>query len=149
MTTPTNTGAAPRNLTVRRTPEFAEDLAVLTGTVQSDGTALSATAAVHLAVQLLADAVRRAHDYGDVPEGTMPAVVSVRYRTAHGTPETVPHDPPHDGTVRGVVREVPAHGAVQPATHDSTAHDVVQHGRRARRAVPGGVRRAAGAVHSG
>jgi len=67
------------NLTVRRTPDFAEDLALLTNTVQPDGTTLTATAAVHHAVRLLADAHRHAWDYGDVPEGTAPTILGIHY----------------------------------------------------------------------
>jgi hypothetical protein len=79
-----------KNLTVRTTADFTDDLAVLTGTVQPDGKKLDRTAAVHRAVQLLADAYRRAWDYGDVPRGTAPEAIAVRYRTADGTPEPVP-----------------------------------------------------------
>lgn len=90
MTTPQGRTKLPQNLTVRVSPDFADDVAVLTSAVQPDGTKLDRTAAVHEAVRLLADAYRRAWDYDDVPDGTAPDVVSVRYRTAHDGPEPVP-----------------------------------------------------------
>lgn len=83
----------PKNLTVRRTADFADDLAVLTSAVQPDGTTRTATSAVHDAVRLLADAHRRAWDHGDVPDGTAPRAIAVQYATADGTPAPVPQAP--------------------------------------------------------
>ena len=123
----------PKNLTVRRTHDLADNLAVLTSAVQHDGSTTSATAAVHRAVQLLADAYRRAWDYGDVPDGTAPDVIAVRYRTADGEPEPMPivhgwaaHDTPavHTRTTH-VVQAQPLHdGTTAPRPmHDATVHD--------------------------
>ena len=74
-------------LSVRMTDELADDLAVL----MCDGT--SASDAVRTAVALLANTYRCAHDHGDVPPGTAPRILGVRYATADGTPAPLPDVP--------------------------------------------------------
>lgn len=81
------------NLTVRMTDEFAEDLEVLCGAVQPNGTKLNKTEAVKLAIQRLADTYRGAWDYGDVQEGYAPVLVSYRYRMDNGDVSWVPSVP--------------------------------------------------------
>jgi hypothetical protein len=68
------------NLTVRITEEFREDLDLLCGAVQNNGTILNKTAAVQYAVRLLADLYRTSWDYEDVQRGHAPDMVSYRYR---------------------------------------------------------------------
>lgn len=53
--------AVGKNAPVRVTPDFRDDLAELMRHGQS------ATDAIRTAVRVMADAHRRAHDYGDVP----------------------------------------------------------------------------------
>ncbi|MFM9368084.1 hypothetical protein [Streptomyces sp. Da 82-17] len=91
--------AVGKRASVRVDAELHADLAVL----MSDGTKLSD--AVRQAVGLLANSYRRAWDYGDVPDGTAPHVLSVRYALSDGTPEWLPR--PSD-TSHPQVREVPA-----------------------------------------
>lgn len=83
----------PKNLTVRVSRDFADDLAVLTRARRPGGTTLDRTAAVHEAVRLLAQAYRCAWDYGDVPDGAAPRVLGVRYAASDGTPVPVPPVP--------------------------------------------------------
>lgn len=88
--------SSPKKLAIRRREDLDADMAVITGAVQRDGTHLDQTAAVYLAVALLADSYRRAWDYGDVPDGTAPDVISVRYRRADGHPADIPTVHPRD-----------------------------------------------------
>mgnify|MGYP001551982881 CR=1 FL=1 len=81
------------NLTVRITQDFQEDLEILCGAVQQNGTKLNKTEAVKLAVQRLADTYRSAWDYADVQEPHAPIIVSYRYRTDSGQPSWVPTVP--------------------------------------------------------
>ncbi|MGI5252789.1 hypothetical protein [Actinacidiphila glaucinigra] len=77
--------AVGRNVSVRVLDEGVyDDLAVL---MRPGGTASDA---IRLAVRHLADAYRTAWDYDDVPDGTAPRIVSVRYALADGTPAPVP-----------------------------------------------------------
>jgi hypothetical protein len=69
-----------QNVTVRRTKDFDEDLAVVTSAKRADGTTLNMTEAIHRAVQLVADGIRFGWDYGDVPDGEMPSVLRVEVR---------------------------------------------------------------------
>ncbi|MFZ3569265.1 hypothetical protein ACNYS0_20145 [Streptomyces sp. BH034] len=92
--------AVGRSLSVRVThDDMRDDLAVV---MRAHGEAADP---VRRAVRLLADAYRRAWDYGDVPDGTAPRILSVRYALPDGTPEQVP-DPRH--TSYPHVGEVPA-----------------------------------------
>jgi hypothetical protein len=76
-----------RQLTVRLDATLSDDLAVMTATgmTQSD--------AVRTAVALLANTYRCAQDHGDVPPGTAPRILGVRYATADGTPAPLPDAP--------------------------------------------------------
>lgn len=81
------------NLTVRITQDFQDDLDVLCGAVQQDGTRLNKTEAVKQAVQRLADAYRSAWDYGDVRDQYAPTLLAYRYRMDNGDPSWVPSVP--------------------------------------------------------
>jgi hypothetical protein len=77
--------AVGRSVSVRvRDEDDRDDLATL---MRAHGEAADP---VRLAVRLLADAYRRAWDYGDVPDGTPPHILAVRYALFDGTPEYVP-----------------------------------------------------------
>jgi hypothetical protein len=69
-TVPTGTR---KNVNVHRTPAFRDDLAILTRNGASEADAIRA------AVQHMADAYRRAWDYGDVAEGTDPVITGCTY----------------------------------------------------------------------
>lgn len=75
-----------------------DDLAVL---MRPGGTASDA---IRAAVHQLANAYRRAWEVGDVPDGTAPHIISIRYALPDGTPEGMPH-PAH--TAFPHVRDVP------------------------------------------
>lgn len=62
-----------RNVPVRITPEFRDDLAELMRHGQT------ATDAIRTAVRTMADAHRSAHDYGDVPHDTAPRITGAVY----------------------------------------------------------------------
>jgi transposase len=74
-TVPTRTEPPPvgKNVPVRVTAEFRDDLAEL----MRHGA--SATDAIRAAVRAMADAHRRAHDYGDVPHDTAPRITQAVY----------------------------------------------------------------------
>lgn len=82
MSTPPRPGARP---SIRVGQDLSDDLAVImtaTGGTLSD--------AVRDAVRHLADAYRRAWDYGDVPKGTAPTILGAYYAEAPGQ-APVPH----------------------------------------------------------
>ncbi|MDX3214559.1 hypothetical protein PV318_03235 [Streptomyces sp. ME02-6991-2B] len=88
MTTPQRTQpqqppAAGKTLSVRIDAALYDDLAVI---MRAGGTASDA---VRTAVRHLADVYRAAWDYGDVPDGTAPHILAVRYAAADGTPAVV------------------------------------------------------------
>ncbi|WP_326797458.1 hypothetical protein OG946_20225 [Streptomyces sp. NBC_01808] len=92
--------AVGRSLSVRvNTEDMRDDLAVV---MRAHGDAAEPT---RLALRLLADAYRRAWTYDDVPDGTAPHIIAMRYALPDGTPETMP-DPRH--TRYPHVRDTPA-----------------------------------------
>lgn len=77
--------AVGRSLSVRVLDEdMRHDLAVI---MRAHG---EAAEPVRLAVRLLAESYRRAWDYCDVPDGTVPHIIAVRYALPDGTPELMP-----------------------------------------------------------
>lgn len=108
LTNPSRRRTAPtppevgRSLTVRVLDEdMRDDLAVI---LRAHGEAADP---VRHAVRLLADAYRRAWDYADVPDGTAPHIIAMRYARHDGTAEPMPDA---SCTTYPNVREVP-HGA--------------------------------------
>ena len=92
--------AVGRPMSVRVTTEdMRDDLAVV---MRAHGDAAGPT---RLALGLLAEAYRRAWDHGDVPDGTAPHIIAVRYALPDGTPETMPDPRP---TRYPHVRDTPA-----------------------------------------
>ncbi|MFI0897737.1 hypothetical protein [Streptomyces sp. NPDC020983] len=63
-----------KNVPVHLTADFRADLAVL----MANGA--RASDVIRAAVHHAANAYRRAHDYGDVPEGTDPVITGCTYR---------------------------------------------------------------------
>ncbi len=78
---------------MRTTQAFEDDLAVLCGAVQTDGTKLNKTQALQIAVARLADAYRLSWDYADMPDNQAPVMLNYRYRTESGQPNWVPTVP--------------------------------------------------------
>jgi transposase len=62
-----------KNINVHLTADFRDDLAELMRHGQT------ATDAIRAAVRTMADAHRRAHDYGDVPHDTAPRITQAVY----------------------------------------------------------------------
>ncbi|MFI8850767.1 hypothetical protein ACIGW3_11365 [Streptomyces sp. NPDC053499] len=79
--------------------DMRDDLAVL---MRAHGNAADP---VRLAVHLLANAYRRAWECAEVPDGTAPHVIAVRYALPDGTPEQMPN-PAH--TAYPNISEAPA-----------------------------------------
>jgi hypothetical protein len=73
MTAPNEPPAVGKNVPVRLTADFRDDLALL----MRHGT--SATDVIRTAVRTMADAHRRAHDYGDVPHDQAPRITQAVY----------------------------------------------------------------------
>lgn len=89
-TTPQPTTEPPRALSVRvNTDDMRDDLAVI---MRAHGGTYGDP--VRLAIRHLADAYRRAWDYQEVPDGTPPHIIGIRYALPDGTPEPAP-DPAH------------------------------------------------------
>ncbi|CAM4172116.1 MULTISPECIES: hypothetical protein [Streptomyces] len=65
--------------------DMRDDLAVL---MRAHGTAAEP---LRLAVRLLARAYRRAWCYREVPDGTAPHIIAIRYALPDGTPEQMPN----------------------------------------------------------
>jgi len=76
LSTPPKPGARP---SVRVGQELSDDLAVI---MSATGANLSDV--IREAVRHMADAIRRAQDYGDVPEGTAPTILGAHYAEAAG-----------------------------------------------------------------
>ncbi|MYX36742.1 MULTISPECIES: hypothetical protein [unclassified Streptomyces] len=84
-----------RNASVRIVDEDTrDDLAIL---MRPGGTASDA---IRAAIRHMADAYRAAWDYGDVPDGTAPCIISVRYARPDGTPAPIPSSHPAHPQVR-------------------------------------------------
>ena len=112
MSTPPKPGARP---SFRVGQELSDDLAVI---MSATGATLSDV--IREAVRHMADAVRRAQDYGDVPEGTAPTILGAHYaETAGQAPVGRSPGPASDSQRRQVSDTQPAASDTGPNPSDT------------------------------